>query len=90
MFKLIVIAIVVWFVWSRLNAKNKQILKDKFAQAKSVQINAPAVGQAVEVTKEKGRNLLIQILVVLIGLLTSILAALLPSGNNNNLPTIRR
>ena len=90
MFKLIVIAIAVWLVWSRLNSKNKQRVKDKIAQAKSIRVDAPVVKEAISGAKEKGRSLVIQILVAVIGLLTSILSALLPSGNdNNNLPTIR-
>lgn len=100
MFKLIVIAVVAWFVWTRLNAKNKQIVREKVsngvAMAKSVRVDVDtdglknAASNAVEVGKERGRSILITILVSVIGLLTSILGALIGNDNNNNLPTIRR
>ena len=101
MFKLIVIAVVAWFIWSKLNNKNRQIIKDKVANgvnmAKSVRVDVDTEGlknaasNAVEVGKEKGRSILITILVSVTGLLTSILGALIGNDNNsNNLPTIRR
>ena len=100
MFKLIVIALVVWFVWSKLNNKNKQIVREKVSNginmAKSVRVEVDtdglksAANNAVEIGKERGRSILITILVSVIGLLTSILGALIGNNNNGNLPTIRR
>ena len=96
MFKLIVIAVVLYLVWTKLNAKNKQIVKDKINQAKSVRVEVDtdglksAANNAVEIGKERGRSILITILVSVIGLLTSILGALIGNNNNGNLPTIRR
>lgn len=100
MFKLIVIAVVAWFIWSKLNAKNKQIVREKVANgvnmAKSVRVDVDtdglknAASNAVEVGKERGRSVLITILVSVIGILTSILGALIGNDNNSNLPTIRR
>ena len=100
MFKLIVIAVVAYLVWSKLNAKNKSIVREKISNgvtmAKSVRADVDtdglksAASNAVEVGKERGRSILITILVSVISLLTSILGALIGNDNNSNLPTIRR
>lgn len=86
MFKLIVIVVVVFLVWKKLNVKNQQIVKDKMNQLKNADINAPA---ALTTVKEKSRGILIQLIVLIIGLLTGILKMLIGS-TNSNLPTIRR
>ena len=75
MFKLIVIAVVVFIVWKKLSPKNK-------AMVKSVRVDVPAV-------KEAGRGVIVRLLVGMISILTGLLGMVL-GNQKSNLPTIRR
>ena len=82
MFKLAVIVIVVWIVWKKLNASNKQIIKDKMTSVKTLRINTTAV-------KEASRSVVVRVLVGMIGILTGLLSMVL-GNQNSNLPAIKK
>lgn len=82
MFKLIIIAVVV-YIFIKKMPRTKALASQKLNE------NAPAAKAAVSQVKEQGRGILIQLLIAVIGLLTGLLRALVGS-DDSNLPTVRK
>ena len=96
MFKLIIIAVVLYVFFKKM-PRTRKLAQQKFDSARSeFSSRAPEMKDqmftAADRVKEEGRGILIRVLVVVIGLLSSLLSMLLSgvAGNNANTDITRR